>query len=119
MPHELFLTTRQKADIRNDLLTMTYELSKARISNIIQPGGCFGSWLDHLGKKSLASVAVVTAAENLPGLESNINSNAINKSERKLSTKGALTAGIRFALFVMNEDMNDIKMKKSLEDSKT
>ena len=50
MPHELFLTTRQKADIRNDLLTMTYELSKARISNIIQPGGCFGSWLGHLGK---------------------------------------------------------------------
>ena len=98
---------------------MTYELSKAQIPNIIQPGGFFGLWLGHLAKKSLTSVAVVSAAEHLPELENNINSNAINKSERKISRRGALTVGIRFALFVMNENMNDIKMKKSLEDSKT
>ena len=49
---------------------------------------------------------------------SNVASNAINKSERKISGKGAVRAGERFTLFILNEDMNYIiKIIKSLEDS--
>ena len=47
---------------------------------------------------------------------SNLNSNAINKFERKISRKGALRAGKGFTLFISDEDMNDIvKIIKSLE----
>ena len=53
-----------------------------------------------------------------PGLVSNLASNAVNKFERKTSGKGAVKAGERFTLFILNEDINDIiKIIKSLEDS--
>ena len=46
----------------------------------------------------------------MPGLVSNLASNAINKFERKISPKG-------FTSFISKEDMNDIiKIIKSLED---
>ena len=64
------------------------KLSKARISKIIQSGGTFGSWLGNLGKKALTNVAIPFARDNLPGLVGNI---------------GAVTA-----MFISNEDMNDI-----------
>ena len=35
-------------------------------------------------------------------------SNAISKFERKISEKGGARGGKRFALFILNEDMNDI-----------
>ena len=35
-------------------------------------------------------------------------SNAISKFERKISGKGGARGGKRFALFILNEDMNDI-----------
>ena len=42
----------------------------------------------------------------------------INKFERKVSWKGAVTAGKRFTLFIPNKNINDImKTEKSLEDS--
>ena len=54
----------------------------------------------------------------MPGLVSNLTSNAINKLERKIREKGAVRAGKRFTLFNSKEDMNDIiKIIKSLEDS--
>ena len=34
------------------------KLSKAQTSKIIQSGGPFGSWLDNLGKKALANIAI-------------------------------------------------------------
>ena len=47
---------------------------------------------------------------------SNLTSSAINKFDLKKSAKGAVRAGKGFALFVSNEDMNDIiKIIKSLE----
>ena len=56
--------------------------------------------------------------DNLPGLVCNITSKTINKFERKISGKGAVNAGKRFALLILNEEMNDIiKIIKSLEDS--
>ena len=55
--------------------------------------------------------------DNLPGLVSNLTSNAINRLEKKISGKRALRAGKGFILFISNEDMNDIiKIIKSLED---
>ena len=95
------------------------KLSKAQISKIIQCGGStFGSCLGNLGKKALTNIAIPLARDNLPGLVSNLISNAINKFERKISGKGAVRAGKGFTLFISNEDMNDIiNIIKSLEDS--
>ena len=48
----------------------------------------------------------------------NLTSKAINKFERKICGKGAVRAGKRFTLFILNGDMNDIiKIIKSSEDS--
>ena len=84
------------------------KLSKAQISKIIQSGGFCGSWLGNLGKKVIANLEIPLARDNLPGLVSNLASNAINKFERKISGKRAARAGIGFTLFISNEDMNDI-----------
>ena len=114
LPHELFLTTRQTTKIRNAFannMSTDTKLSKAQISKIIQSGGSFGSWLANLGKKALPNIAIPLTRDNLPGLVSNLTSNAINKSE-----KGAVRVGKGFTLFISNEDMNDIiKIIKSLE----
>ena len=93
------------------------KLSKAQISKIIQSGGSFGSWLGNLGKKALINIAIPLARDNLPGLVSNLTSNAINKFERKINGKGTVRAEKEFTLFILKEDMNDvIKIVKSLED---
>ena len=92
------------------------KLSKAQIPKTIQSGGFSGSLLANLSKKALTNVAVPLARDNLPRLVSNLTSKSINKFERKISGKGAVRAGKGFALFISNEDMNDIiKIKKSLE----
>ena len=121
LPQELFPTTRKTTKIRNAFannMSTDIKFSKAQISKIIQPGGCFGSWLANLGKKALTNVTIPFAGDNLPGLVSNLTSNAINKFERKVSGKGAVRAEIGFTLFILNEDMNDvINIIKSLEDS--
>ena len=46
-----------------------------------------------------------------------INSSVINKFDRKITGKWAIRVGKGFALFILNEDMNDIKIIKSLDDS--
>ena len=67
------------------------------------------------GKKALTNVAISLARDNLPGLLSNLTSSAINKFDRNISGKGAVRTGKAFALFISNEDMNDIiKIIKSL-----
>ena len=91
MPHELFLTAIQTTKIRNAFnknMSTDIRLSKAQISKIIQSGGSSGSWLANLGKK-LTNVATRLASDNLPGLVSDLTSNAINKFERKVNGKGA------------------------------
>ena len=94
------------------------KLSKSQISKIIQSGGSFGSWLGNLGRKTLINIAIPLARDNLPGLGSNLTSNAVNKFERNISREGAVRAGKGSTLFFSNEDMNDIiKIVKSLEDS--
>ena len=96
------------------------KLSKTQISKVIQSGGgSLGSWLGNLEKRALANIVISLVRDNLPGLVSNLTSHAINKSERKISGKGAVRAGKGFTLFILNEDMHDIiKVLKSLEDSR-
>ena len=86
------------------------------MSKIVQSDGSFGFQLGNLGKKALSIVDITR--NNLPGLVSNIASNAKNNLERKISGKGAVRAGKGFPLFIQNEDMNDIiKIVKLLGDS--
>ena len=94
------------------------KLNKVQISKIIQLGGSFGSWLGNLGKKAITNIAISLARGSLPGLVSNLTSNAINEFERKMIRKGAIRAEKGFTLFISNEDINEIiKIIKSLEDS--
>ena len=120
LPHELFLTIIQTTEIRNtfpNYMSTDINLSESQISKIIQSGGSFGSRLGNLRKKALTNIVVPLARDNLPGLVSKLTSNSINKFEREISGKGAAWAGKGFALFISNEDMNDIiKIIKSLED---
>ena len=122
---QLFLTTRQTTKIRhafaNSMLT-DIKLSKAQISKIIQSGGFLGSWLAKLGKKVMREFAIPFAKNNLPGLVSNIASNAasnvINKFGGRISGKRAVRAGKRFTWLISNEDTDDsIKTVNYLEDS--
>ena len=48
------------------------KLSKAQISQIIQSGGSFSSWLDNLEIKAVTNVAVPLARDNLPQLVINL-----------------------------------------------
>ena len=94
------------------------KLSKAQISKINQSSGSFGSWLGNLGKKALRNVDITFTRDNLPGLVSNIASNAIKNSERDISEKEAVGAETGFTLFTSVEDTNNInKIIKSLENS--
>ena len=81
LPHELFLTTRQTTTIRNTFannMSTDTKLSKSQISQIFKSGTTFGSFLGNLGKNALANIAITLATDNLPGLISNLTSNAIN-----------------------------------------
>ena len=51
IPHELLLTTRQAAKVRNAIKNNI--LNKAQISKIIQPGGFFGKILGPILKTGL------------------------------------------------------------------
>ena len=57
------------------------KFSQTQISKIIQSGESFGSLLGNLRKKALANIVIALARNNLPGLVSNLTSNAINKFE--------------------------------------
>ena len=86
MPLELFLTTRQTTKIRNAFannIITNIKISNAQIFKIIQSNGSFSSWLGNLGQKVIRNIAIPLAGDNLPGLVSNLTSNAINKFERK------------------------------------
>ena len=84
------------------------QLSKVKISKIIQSGESFGFWLGGLGKKTLTSNDIPLARDNLSGLASNLISNSINKFERKIIGKVAERAGKGFTLFNSNDDVNEL-----------
>ena len=120
LSHELYLTTKQTSKIRNAFannISTDVKLSKAQKTIMIQSGGFLRNMLCNLGKKVITDLAIPLARNNLSGLVSNLDSNAIKKFGRKISGRGTVRAGKGFNLFISNEDMNDIiKIIKLLED---
>ena len=83
LPHELFLTIRQKNKIKNvfaNNMFMDIKLIETQISEIIQSGRFLGSWLGKLGT-FLTDFAISFAKNNFPGLVRNLASNAVVKEE--------------------------------------
>ena len=84
------------------------KLSKAQLSKLIQSGGFLCNMMGNLGKKTLTDLAVPLAIDVLPKLATKATLSISDKFERKVSGQGAVRAGERFTLFILNEDMNDI-----------
>ena len=70
-----------------------------------------------LGKKTLTNIPNPLAKDNLPGLVTNLTSNAINIFDRKISGKVPVRAEKEFTLFISNKYMNITKIIKSFKDS--
>ena len=119
MPHELFLTTRQKTKIRNTFnnnISTDVILSKSQLAKIIRSGGFLGKIIGNLGKKVLLDLLVPLVKDVLPNLATKATSSVLDKFERKTSGKGAVRAERGFTLFISNENMDDIiKIVESLE----
>ena len=100
------------------------KLSKTQITKMIRSSGSLRQFREEstnkhcytFSKGQFAWISIPLAKDNLPGLVSNLTSNAINKFERKISGKGAVRAGEGFTLPILNEGMSDVKIIKSLKD---
>ena len=65
LPHELWLTTRQKTKLRNAFNNNTstnIKLSKTQIAKIVQSGGFLGSLLSKLAGPLMKVVGITAAA---------------------------------------------------------
>ena len=85
LPHELLLTTRQKAKLRNAFknnASTDIKLSKAQISKIIQSGGFLGSLLSKLAGP-LMKVAIPLAKNVLAPLGITAAASAIDAGIQK------------------------------------
>ena len=115
LPHELLLTTRQKAKLRNafnnNMLT-DLKLSRTRISKTIQSGGFSGLLLGILAGP-LMKVAIPSAKYLLASLGITAAASAIDaRIQKKIHGSGTTT------LIYSNEEMNDImKIVHAIEDS--
>ena len=113
-PHELLLTTRQTAKLRNAIennMSTDKKLSKGQISKINQSGGFLGKLLGPLLKIGLPLLKSVLKPLGLLGLTA--ASLAIDAGvQTKIYGSGTTT------LVISNEEMNDImKIVQALEDS--
>ena len=77
------------------------KLRKAKISKKNQSGGSFSSWFANLSKKPKANVAIPLSRNNLPGLVSNLASNAINNFGRKIVKKRASPSYPFFWIYIL------------------
>ena len=94
------------------------KLSKSQLAKIIQPGGFLGKTSGNLGKKVLIDLTVTLAKDVLPQLASKATSFLLDKFDRKISGQGPVRARKGFALFISNEDMDDIiKIVESIKKS--
>ena len=85
LPHELLLTTRQKAKVRNAFnnnMSTDLKLSRAQTSKIIQSGGFLGSLLSN-SAVPLMKVAIPLAKNVLPPLEITSAASAIDAGIQK------------------------------------
>ena len=87
LPHELFLTARQKTKVRNTFasnMSMDVKLSKAQLPKIIQSGGFLGVLLCKLAG-SLMKVGVLLAKNILGPLATIASTSAIDGAiQRKM-----------------------------------
>ena len=115
LPHELLLTTRQKAKLRNAFnnnMSTDSKLSEAKISKIIQSGRFLGLLLSKLAGQ-LMEIAILLAKNVLAPLGITAAASAIDAGIRK-KMHGSGTA----TLIISNEEMNDtMKIVQALEDS--
>ena len=112
--HELLLTTKQNAKLRNAInnnLTTDIKLRKAQIKKLIQSGGFLGKLLSKLGGP-LMKVALPLAKNVLAPLGLSAAMSAIDGSiQKKIHGSGV-------KLIIEQEDMNDImKINEALENS--
>ena len=115
LPHELLLTTRQKAKLRNAFnnnISTDLKLSRAQISKIIQSGGFLGSLLSKLAGP-LMKVAIPLAKIVLAPLGITAAASAIDAGiQKKMLSSGTTT------LIISNEEINDtMEIVQALEDS--
>ena len=106
LPHELLLTTRQKAKLRNAFnnnMSTDLTLSKAQISKIIQSGGFLGSLLSKLADP-LMKVAILLAKTVLAPLGITAASPSIDAGIQKKKILGFETT----TLIISNKEINDI-----------
>ena len=94
LPHELLLTTRQKAKLRNAFnnnMSTDLKLSKAQISKIIQSGGFLGSLLSKLAGP-LTKVAILLVKNVLASLGITAAASAIDAGiQKKIHSSGTTT----------------------------
>ena len=114
LPHELLLTTRQNAKLRNAInnnLATDIKLSKAQIKKLIQSGGFLGKLLSKLAGP-LMKVALPLAKNVLAPLGLTAAMSATDGSiQKKIHCSG-------IKLVIEEEDMNDImKIIEALENS--
>ena len=113
VPHELFLTTKQRKKLRNasnNNMSTDLKLSKAQISKTVQSGVFLGSLLSKLAGP-LMNVAVLLAKNILAPLA--ITGAAIDAEIQKKRYASGTTR-----LIVLNEEMNEImKIVQVLEHS--
>ena len=99
------LEQQEKNKIRNSFAnnkSTDIKLSKAQISRIIKSGIFTGFSIGKLGKEVVTYLAIPFAKNTLPGLVSNIASNAIINFERRLTGNGVIRAAKGFIfLFLM------------------
>ena len=113
-PHELLLTNRQVANICKAFAKNTstdVKLSKTQLSKMIQSGGFLGNLLGKLAGP-LMKVAMPLAKNALAPLGISAAMSAIDGSiKKKMFGSGTTT------LIISNDEINILKIVKSLEDS--
>ena len=113
LPHELLLTTRQKAKLRNvfnNNMSTDLKLFRAQISKILQSRGFLGSLLSKLAGP-LMKVAIPLVKDVLAPLGITAAASVIDAGiQKKIHGSGTTT------LIISNEEMNGI-IAQALEDS--
>ena len=115
LPHELLLTTRQKAKLRNvfnNNMSTDLKLFRAQISKILQSSGFLGSLLSKLAGP-LMKVAIPLVKDVLAPVGITAAASVIDAGiQKKIHGSGTTT------LIISNEEMNGImKIAQALEDS--
>ena len=112
-PHKLLLTDRQVANICkafSNNLSRDVKFSKTQLLRMMQSRGFLGNLLSKLASP-LMKLAMPLAKNVLSPLGLTAAMSAIDGSKKKMLGSGTTT------LIISNDEMNDIKIVKSLENS--